>query len=94
MSVWEDVVSDGAYRDRPATPPDAAPASWGLGLTQLSDPAHLRADRSPPGIVPLARAGNLLPSCPPGPVGSAEQYAGREPLQRTRSWPDCCPHRR
>jgi hypothetical protein len=48
--------------------PDALPASWGSGVDDVSDPAHV--------VLSLAarhraasRAGDLLLSCPRGPVG-------------------------
>ncbi len=71
--------------------PDALPASWGSGLDHVSDPAHA--------VLSLAarhraasRAGDLLPSCPPGPVGPpnrvpAASRAAHEILARLLSPP-------
>jgi hypothetical protein len=68
MSEWEDVVTTGLIGTDRRPVPDALPASWGSGLDHVSDPAHA--------VLSLAarhraasRAGDLLLSCPPGPVG-------------------------
>jgi hypothetical protein len=68
MSEWEDVVTTGLIGTDRRPVPDGLPASWGSGIDQVSDPAHA--------VLSLAarhraasRAGDLLLSCPPGPVG-------------------------
>jgi len=72
MSVWEDVVTTGLIGTDRRPVPDGLPASWSAGLEQDHDPAHA--------VLSLAarhraasRAGGLLPSCPPGPIGPPER---------------------
>ena len=91
MSEWEDVVTTGLIGTDRRPVPDALPASWGSGLDHVSDPAHA--------VLSLAarhraasRAGDLLPSCPPGPVGPpnrvpAASRAAHEILARLLSPP-------
>jgi hypothetical protein len=91
MSEWEDVVTTGLIGTDRRPVPDGLPASWGSGFDQLSDPAHA--------VLSLAarhraasRAGDLLLSCPPGPVGPpnrapAASRAAHEILARLLSPP-------
>jgi hypothetical protein len=78
MSLWEDVVTTGLIGTDRRPMPDELRASWSAGLDQGHDPAHA--------VLSLAarhraasRAGGLLPSCPPGPIGPPNRVpvAGR-----------------
>lgn len=91
MSVWEDVVTTGLIGTDRRPVPEALPESWGSGLDQGTDPAHA--------VLSLAarhraasRAGDLLLTCPPGPVGPpnrvpAASRAAHEILARLLSPP-------
>ena len=70
MSVWEDVVATGLIGTNRRPPPDTAPATWGLESDAALDPAHLLLTLAARRRA-VARAGNLLPSCPPGAVAPA-----------------------
>jgi hypothetical protein len=91
MSVWEDLVTTGLIgTDRRSVPDELSP-SWGKEFDQALDPAHA--------VLSLAarhravtRAGVLLPTCPPGPVGPPNQEsmasrAAHEILDRLLSPP-------
>jgi hypothetical protein len=72
MSVWEDVVATGLIGTDRRPPPDTVPASWGLEPDAALDPAHLMLTLAARRRA-VARAGNLLPSCPPGAIAPASR---------------------
>jgi hypothetical protein len=72
MSVWEDVVATGLIGTDRRPPPDTMPASWGLEPDAALDPAHLMLTLAARRRA-VTRAGNLLPSCPPGAVAPASR---------------------
>lgn len=91
MSVWEEVVTTGLIGTDRRPVPDELPATWGREFDPALDSAHA--------VLSLAarhravtRAGVLLPSCPPAPVGPANQEpmasrAAHEILHRLLSPP-------
>jgi hypothetical protein len=78
MSEWEDVVTTGLIGTDRRPVPDGLPASWGSGFDQVSDPAHAVLSFAARHRA-ASRAGDPLPSCPPGPVGPPNRapVAGR-----------------
>src|SRR5918995_451660 len=77
MAVWEDVVTVGLVGTDRRPVPDQLPPSWGTEPNHGMDPAHV--------VLSLAarhravtRAGGLLASCPPAPLGPPD----REPVAR------------
>jgi len=91
MSVWEDVVATGLIGTDRRPPPDTVPASWGLEPDRALDPAHLMLTLAARRRA-VARAGNQLPSCPPGAVAPASRTpvaspAAQEILARLLSPP-------
>lgn len=91
MAVWEDVVTVGLIGTDRRPVPDRLPPSWGNEPSHGTDPAHA--------VLSLAarhravtRAGGLLASCPPAPLGPPERQraasgAAHEILDRLLSPP-------
>jgi hypothetical protein len=91
MAVWEDVVTVGLVGTDRRPVPDQLPPSWGTEPNHGMDPAHV--------VLSLAarhravtRAGGLLASCPPAPLGPPDRQpvasrAAHEILDRLLSPP-------
>jgi hypothetical protein len=91
MAVWEDVVTVGLVGTDRRPVPDQLPRSWGTEPNHGMDPAHV--------VLSLAarhravtRAGGLLASCPPAPLGPPDRQpvasrAAHEILDRLLSPP-------
>lgn len=91
MAVWEDVVTVGLVGTDRRPVPDQLPPSWGTERNPGMDPAHV--------VLSLAarhravtRAGGLLASCPPAPLGPPDRQpvasrAAHEILDRLLSPP-------
>jgi hypothetical protein len=91
MAVWEDVVTVGLVGTNRRPVPDQLPPTWGTERNHGMDPAHV--------VLSLAarhravtRAGGLLASCPPAPLGPRDRQpvasrAAHEILDRLLSPP-------
>jgi hypothetical protein len=91
MSVWEDLVTTGLIGTDRRSVPDELPASWGRVFDQALDPAHAVLSFAARHRA-VRRAGALMPTCPPGPVGPPNQEpmasrAAHEILDRLLSPP-------
>jgi hypothetical protein len=72
VSVWEDLVTTGLIGTDRRPVPDDLPASWGSEFDQALDPAHAVLSLAARHRA-MTRAGVLLLTCPPGPVGPQNQ---------------------
>ena len=90
-AVWEDVVTVGLIGTDRRPVPDQLPPSWGAERNYGTDPAHAVLSLAARHRA-LTRAGGLLASCPPAPVGPPDRqpvasHAAHEILDRLLSPP-------
>jgi hypothetical protein len=78
MPVWEDVVTTGLIGTDRRPVPESTSASWGIKLDQTVDPAHAVLTLAARHRA-VARASELLPTCPAGAVAPPNQLPVASP---------------